>query len=371
MRLVLVDYRKAFDMVDHKLLLRKLEQYGIVNWELAWCHSYLLDRKQVVRVNGSESSEALMLHGVPQGSILGPLFLILFINDLPLYTSAQLDLYTDDTTVTAFADVKNLATLSASLNKSVSEIQLWASANKLPVNEDKTKVLTITGKRCVANINGSDIDVIVNGKQLSNVDCATLLGVEIDSKLSFNEHIAILRRIRACLPLKQRLHFYNRIIRPVMSYANVVWANCDKESVHRVLRLQKRAARVISYADRMTPSVTLFNKLGWIPFYEQHKIDKCLIMYKRINGHLPNYLNEHLILNNERHSRNTRYSSINAVCPKYVRETESRRSFAVSATRLWNSIPIEIRKLGSVACFKKNMFAKIFNEQQCLHHFII
>ena len=75
------------------------------------------------------------------------------------------------------------------LNKSVSEIQLWASANKLPLNEDKTKVLTITGKRCVANINGSDIDVTVNGKQLSNVDCATLLGVEIDSKLSFNEHI--------------------------------------------------------------------------------------------------------------------------------------------------------------------------------------
>ena len=81
----------------------KLELYGIVNRELAWCHSYLLDRKQVVRVNGSESTEALMLHGVPQGSILGPLFFILFINDLPLYTSAQLDLYADDTTVTASA----------------------------------------------------------------------------------------------------------------------------------------------------------------------------------------------------------------------------------------------------------------------------
>ena len=157
-----------------------------------------------------------MLHGVPQGSILGPLFFILFINDLPLYTSAQLDLYADDTTITAFGDVKNLATSSLSLNKSVSEIQLWASANKLPLNEDKTKVLMITGKRCVANINGSDIDVIVSGKLLSNVDCASLLGIEIDSKLSFNEHIekvckeldfriAILLKIRACLPLKQRL----------------------------------------------------------------------------------------------------------------------------------------------------------------------
>ena len=77
------------------------------------------------------------------------------------------------------------------------------------------------------------------------------------------------------------------------------------ESVYRVLRLQKRAARVISNAERMTPSVALFNKLGWIPFYEQHKIDKCIIMCKRIYGYLPNYLNEHLILNNKRHSRNT------------------------------------------------------------------
>ena len=102
-----------------------------------------------------------------------------------------------------------------------------------------------------------------------------------------------------------------------------------------------------------------------------HNTGKCIIMYKRINGYLPNYLNEHLILNNKRHSRNTRYSSINAVCPKYRKETEGGRSFAVSATRLWNSIPIEIRKLDSIACFKKYMFAKSFKEQQCLHHFII
>ena len=89
-------------MVDQKLLLRKLERYGIVTRELAWCHSYLSDRKQIVRVNGSESSEALMLHRVPEGSILDPLFFILFINDLPLYTSAQLDLYADDMAVNAF-----------------------------------------------------------------------------------------------------------------------------------------------------------------------------------------------------------------------------------------------------------------------------
>ena len=94
-------------------------------------------------------------------------------------------------------------------------------------------------------------------------------------------------------------------------------------------------------------------------------------MYKRINGFLPNYLDEYFILNNKRHYRNTRYSSTNAVCPKCKRETEGGRSLAVSATRLWNRTPIEINKLDSVACFEKNNFAKIFKEQQCFHHFII
>ena len=89
----------------------------------------------------------MLRHGVPQGSIIGPLFFKLFINDLPLHVSADVDLYADDTTVTASADAKNLAHLDLSLNKSVREIQARASANKLPINEDKTKVLTISGKR--------------------------------------------------------------------------------------------------------------------------------------------------------------------------------------------------------------------------------
>ena len=99
----------------------------------------------MIHVRGKESGESILRHGVPQGSVIGPLFFILFINNLPLHVSADVDLYADDTTVSALADVKNLAHLDLSLNKSVREIQAWASANKLPINEDKTKVLTLNG----------------------------------------------------------------------------------------------------------------------------------------------------------------------------------------------------------------------------------
>ena len=212
--MVLVDYCKAFDMVDHKLLLQKLKIYGIVGLEHKWCESYLSDRTQLVSLNGEESSTATMHHSVPQGSILGPLFFILFINDLPLHVTSDIDLYADDTTVTASADYKEIGKLNAELSKSVNEIQLWANTNRLPLNKDKTKVIMISGRRLASKV-VDELAVIIDGdKFLENTNKATLLGLDIDSKLCFSEHIdkickklakrvGILRKIRSYLPLKQ------------------------------------------------------------------------------------------------------------------------------------------------------------------------
>jgi len=130
-----------------------------------------------------------------------------------------------------------------------------------------------------------------------------------------------------------------------MSYASVIWSSCDKKQLYRVLKLQKRAAGVILYyADRQASSVALFNKRSWIQFYEQSRIDKCSIIYKRINGTLPIYLNDYIIINNNHHARNTRYANINIVFPKYRREIEGRRTFSVSAAKLRNRVPLDIRK---------------------------
>ena len=100
--MVLVDYRKAFDMIDHTLLLKKLEMYGISRDSLQWFTSYLKERRQLVKLGDKQSSVTIVRHGIPQGSILGPLLFIVFINDLPLYvTSSRIDLYADDTTLTS------------------------------------------------------------------------------------------------------------------------------------------------------------------------------------------------------------------------------------------------------------------------------
>ena len=141
-----------------------------------------------------------MHHGVPQGSILGPLFFILFINNLPLHVTSDFDLYADNTTVTASADYKEIGKLNAELSKSVNEIQLWANTNRLPLNENKTKEMMITGKRLASKVVDELAAIIDGDKFLENTNKATLLGLDIDSKLCFSEHIE-----KICKQLAKRI----------------------------------------------------------------------------------------------------------------------------------------------------------------------
>ena len=188
--------------------------------------------------------------------------------------------------------VARLINFSFSSGSSVSEVFNWALANRLPLNEKKTKVLTVKGKRLSTKINNNP-EITCNGSLLTNVMNVKLLGLEIDEELSFSEHITtvckkvsqrigLLKKIMNYLPLKQRLLYYNALIRPVINYASVLWTNCDKESLGRVLKLQKRAARVILNAPPQAPSVPLFNRLKWLPFYKDALISKCIISYKRL-----------------------------------------------------------------------------------------
>ena len=131
------------------------------------------------------------------------------------------------------------------------------------------------------------------------------------------------------------------------------------------------AARVILSADRDSLSVQLFNKLKWFPFYEENKIISCSLVFKLIQGTLPNYLNEHFTVNNQVHTRNTRYAKFNLVCPKYIRETEGGKSFLVRACKLLNNLSLELRRKDSLPEFKKSLFNVIFKEQLSLNHFSI
>lgn len=149
--------------------------------------------------------------------------------------------------------------------------------------------------------------------------------------------------MRVYLPLKQRLLYYTSIIHRLITYAIVIWSCCDKESLNRVLKLQKRAARVVLSVHRGSISVQLLNKLNWIPFYEENKIRCFSLIFKLIQVILPNYLIKHFTVNSKVHSRNTRYAKFNFVFLKYIREIEGGKSL-VRACKLWNKLFLELKR---------------------------
>ena len=254
---------------------------------------YLLfeGQRQLVKLGDKQSNVAIVRHGISQGSILGPLLFIVFINDLPLYvTSSRIDLYADGTTLTSCTNYSSIRRLEDTLNSSIAEIVDWAASNNLPVNEGKTKAMLITGRHLPSKIN-QKTTLTIKGTELELVPSAKLLGLEIDSELSFTFHVdkvckklsqrigVLTETIRSCLPTKQRLLYYNTMIKSVLHYVSSIWTSCDKENLGRVLKVQKRAARVISDSYNHASSVKLFNSLQWLPFYEEVKIAKCCVAY--------------------------------------------------------------------------------------------
>ncbi|CAB4013891.1 Hypothetical predicted protein [Paramuricea clavata] len=164
--MLLVDYRKAFDMVDHSILLKKLECYGLDSAAVSWFNSYLSGRKQYVYYKGTSSTARDITDGVPQGSILGPLLFLIFINDLPLYTQSQTDLFADDTIVIASSDRDQIQELQNKVQREMANVDEWATLNNLPLNADKTKIMVVGGKRSTV---ATGIDINLNGSNISQV----------------------------------------------------------------------------------------------------------------------------------------------------------------------------------------------------------
>ena len=301
--LVFIDYKKAFDFIDHGLLLEKLKAYGVCDNELELLRSYLSGRTQYVYINGCHSSPRTVSAGVPQGSILGPILFLLFINDLPSAAQCStVDIYGDDTTLSLSSDVTNgLTAMSSAPKQDLDEVSRWSAADNMVTNTGKTKCLLITGKRIPCKLDNCSLELKLVNSDIEQVDSQKLLGVTIDKHLSFDVHveelckklsqrIAVLRKIRRFIPIEQRILYYNAMIKQVMLYGSTIWSNCSADNLTRILKLQKRAARVILGADTRSNSVNLFNKSGWLSFYDEAKVNKCSLVLKRLQGNCPSYM---------------------------------------------------------------------------------
>ena len=254
---VMIDFQKAFDLVDHAVLLKKLEIYKCGKSALSWFQSYLSTRRQKVSIKHSKSDTENITCGVPQGSILGPLLFLIFINDLPLKLQnivASTDLYADDTTIYDIQYDKQV--LENNLQRSLVLLQQWCKENGMLINTDKTKVMFITSRQKRCNLTDASFHLKCNNIDLKLTKGDKILGANIDENLIWDSHykyivkkvsthLWLLSQISSYLSVKDRLLFYNAYIRPHFDYCSVIRGSSTCSNTDKITKLQRRACKLI------------------------------------------------------------------------------------------------------------------------------
>ena len=363
---IFLDLKKAFDTMDHQILFDKLVSYGIAPSALQWFKSYLSNRKQKTIIDGFLSDFSGITHGIPQGSILGPLLFIIYINDLPTCNIVSRPMmYADDTTLTASA--KDPITLQTIMNQDLEKVQAWLRANKLTLNVKKTKFMIIGSKFKLDQV-PNDLTVKINNESLDRKFEYKSLGLHIDQYLNWSTHIqeiskkissgiSILRRLGTTLPSHTRLSMYKALILPYFDYCSTVWASISKGMSDKLQCLQNRSARVIKQANFETRSSKLLHDLNWETLVDRRARQIAVMMYKINNNLSPSYLNKMFTKTTNVHSHNLRNSTSNLYVHRPNTEAK-KNSFAYRGTALWNKIPVDIRNLSSVSSFKRNWTLK-------------
>ena len=288
---VFLDFAKAFDTVNHNILLKKLEHYGIRGVALAWIKSYLTNRQQCTQIAHARSKSQSIKCGVPQGSVLGPLLFLVYINDISESTSiVDFHLFADDTSI--FYSNKNLKVLEKDVNSALKDISEWLIANKLSLNVTKSKLLLFN----ISNQKRSEkINLHINGAVIEEPEYAKYLGVIIDNKLSWGPHIeytnkkitkgiGILSKLRHFVPESVIKTFYNASIQSHVDYGLTLWGNAPRTHLNKIELSIKKAIRIMSFKNKYEHTLPLFKKMGILPLDKNVMYLQAKFMWKYVNN---------------------------------------------------------------------------------------
>lgn len=269
---VLLDFSAAFDIIDHEILLKKLKSYGFVESALQFISSYLSDRRQLVYYNGCYSDSKTVKHGVPQGSCLGPILYTIFTNDLPsVLSKAGISMFADDTTV--YLAAKSVSEIKTDLEREIEYLTDWVDNNKLILNVSKTMSIVIGTNHSLRA--KPHLDLHIKDVSVKQVEEVKLLGILIDSKLSWDKHIQrVVSKMGSSLSVIKRCSEYltkqtipvviQTLVLSHLDYCSVVWSNTSLSNIKKLQLVQNKAARVALRCGTKTNVAKMHNQLSWL-----------------------------------------------------------------------------------------------------------
>ena len=363
---VFLDFSKAFDTVNHHIMLQKLEYYGIRGPVLKWFESYLSSRSQFVTYNGEKSSMKNVICGVPQGSILGPLLFLIYINDLSNVCEYMMPLlFADDTNL--FNSGKDCNIIQNEIETDLLHISEWLKINKLSLNIKKTQFMIFTNK----NSSKPNIDLKIDGHKIEQTLKTKFLGVIIDSQLTWKYHInyicgkiargiGIIIKARKLLNRETLITLYYSFIYPYLQYCNHVWGSTCITFLKKLHVLQKRIVRVIAGAKPREHSEPLFKNLNILSIFQINVYAIGKFMYKVYHRETLNVFISMFKENSSVHRYPTRQAS--QFHPPLPKKELRKSSLCYRGALIWNKImSCEVRTNVSQPVFSGELKKYIIN----------
>ena len=346
---VYMDLQKAFDTVPHKRLLYKIEYYGITGNLLRWIAGFLSNRRQCVVLNGKKSSWQDVKSGVPQGSILGPLLFLIYVNDLPRSISSQVFLFADDTKL-----IRSISTLAdhVQLQTDLDNLAKWCDTWQLNFNATKCKVIHF------GRVTHSYGGYYLNGILLDSVDCYKDLGTLFDTGLKFHQHasevamkanrvLACMRREFINLNESVLLRLYKSMVRPILEYGNVIWGPHYVLNQRKLEGVQRHATKLVpslrneSYIDRLTV-------LNLPSLLYRYRRGDLIFLFKLLNGYFELDYSNLFTLSHNTHARGHSFKLFKPPAHHLCRAN----FFGTRDINDWNNLTSDIVENSSLNSFK-------------------
>ena len=324
--------------------------YEVTGLEHDWFTSYLDNRKQFCRVDGTSSDVKGINCGVPQGSCLGPLLFLIYINDLPFsLQKSHASMHADDTAISLSS--KSIDDLQNDLNLDLLKLQDWLHANKLSLNVVKMQSLIIGSGPNIRKIESqpdAPPSFSIGDQEIEMITNTRYLGVQIDSNVNWDKHIdtvktkanrtlGLIKYSKKYLPSDMLNKMYRGIVEPQLSYCCSVWGCCSNSKIDILQKIQNRAARIVTSSPYDASAAPIIESLGWSAVSDLIRKKTATLAYKSLNSLAPNYLRKLFAKCLDERERFLRSSETDLKIP-FLKTTSDQRTFSYRGAKLWNSL---------------------------------